>query len=438
MLLTITYTGKDTQHLGYLLYKNPHRPQAFDLTHGKAYVFYTEISDERTTAALLLDINPIDLARGKQSGLFDYVNDRPYAASSFMSTAISKVFGTALSGRADDFQALSDSPINLTASITMLPCRDTDKLPKIFEPLKYSLSYETFLADENFSDWGISKYVNLTISGKVRLCDLLKHLYVLIPVFDRQKHYWVGEEEIEKLLRHGENWLTEHPEKEYIAAQYLNRQRRLVNIAIERLTGEITEKPPKTLNSERLEKIVSTLKEFGARKVIDLGCGEGNLLKLLVKDRHFTHVTGVDVSDAALQRARKDYSLAESEIELFQGSLVYKDARFSGYDAACVIEVVEHLDISRISTFERVLFKFANPPLIIITTPNKEYNTHYEKLGNNLRHTDHRFEWTRAEFVEWAERTAESFGYVVKILEVGEADEIHGAPTQMGVFSCKE
>ncbi|MCL1993100.1 MAG: 3' terminal RNA ribose 2'-O-methyltransferase Hen1 [Spirochaetes bacterium] len=449
MLLTITYTGEETQNLGYLLHKNPYRPQAFDLNHGKAYVFYTEISHERTTAALLLDINPVDLARGKADsgaagagGLFDYVNDRPYASSSFMSTAISKVFGTALSGRADSRQALSDSPLDLSASVTMLPCRDTEKLNAVFQPLGYAIRYETFSADDSFARWGDSKYVNLEIAGKVRLRDLLKHLYVLIPVFDMQKHYWVGEDEVDKLLRHGEDWLAGHPEKEYITRQYLHRHRRLVDMAIERLTGEAAERPAKNLNARRLAGIVQTLKERGVKSVIDLGCGEGNLLQLLVKERQFAYIAGVDVSYSTLRRADEKLHLEQAagsalsqRLKLIQGSLMYRDERFSGYDAACVIEVIEHLDTARLAAFERVLFQFAKPPLVVITTPNKEYNAHYAKLDGDLRHYDHRFEWTRREFSDWAARTAEKFGYSVALSQIGDADETCGAPTQMGVFS---
>jgi len=159
LLFTITYTGQNTTDLGYLLYKNPTRPQAFELNHGKAYVFYPEVSDERTTAALLLDIDPIDLARGKVGstggGLFDYVNDRPYVSSSFMSTAISKVYGTAMTGRADAHQALSDSPLDLTAVITMLPCRgEQEKLRAVFAPLGYEVSYETFYLGREFPGLG--------------------------------------------------------------------------------------------------------------------------------------------------------------------------------------------------------------------------------------------------------------------------------------------
>ena len=464
MLLTITYTGQNTTELGYLLYKNPYRPQAFELNHGKAYVFYPEVSDERTTAALLLDIDPIDLARGKvgasSGGLFDYVNDRPYVSSSFMSTAITKVFGTAMTGRADSRQELSDSKIDLTAAVTMLPCRgEQEKLNSVFELLGYEVSYETFISDENFPDWGESKYVNLTIRGKVRLRDLLKHLYVLIPVFDRQKHYWVGSDEVEKLLRLGEDWLPNHPEKAYITGRYLNRKRSLVNMAFEQLAASDDElagdgvpdsgvpaedKPDRklNLNTKRLGSVIAALKSCGAKRVIDIGCGEGNLLSLLVKEHQFTNITGVDVSHVALKRAGEKLKLDRAgdsmreRVQLFQGSLTYKDSRFSGYDAACVIEVIEHLDISRLASFERVLFEFAKPPVVVLTTPNKEYNANYENLHDgDLRHGDHRFEWTRAEFREWANKTAEKSGYAVQFSEIGELDETNGAPTQMGVFT---
>jgi 3' terminal RNA ribose 2'-O-methyltransferase Hen1 len=457
MLFTITYTGQNTQELGFLLYKNPARPQVFELNYGKAYVFYPEVSSERTTAALLLDICPIDLARGKAGssggGLFDYVNDRPYVSSSFMSTAISKVFGTAMTGRADDHQKLSDTPLNLTAVITMLPCRgEHEKLRAVFEPLGYEVSFDIAFSDEKYPNWGESKYVNLTLKGQVRLRDLLRHVYVLIPVFDRQKHYWVGEDEVAKLLKHGEDWLAEHPEESYITGRYLGRRRSLMNLAFERLAesnavdGEIieTERKP-NLNVQRLGSVVAALKNCGAKSVIDLGCGEGNLLRLLVKERQFSRIAGMDVSHVALSRAGDRLKLEyasehmRERVSLFQGSLTYKDARIAGYDAACVLEVIEHLDPSRLAAFQRVLFEFAKPSVVIITTPNKEYNANYNLLvEDGLRHGDHRFEWTRAQFRDWAGTTAEKFGYAVQFSEVGDEDEIHGAPTQMGVFTLCE
>jgi len=459
MLLTITYSGRNTTDLGYLLYKNPCHPQTFDLSYGKAHVFYPEVSDERTTVALLLDIDPVDLARGRTGlGLFDYVNDRPYVSSSFMSTAIAKVFGTAMTGRADEHQALSDSSLDLTASVAMLPCRsEQGMLNRVFEPLGYEVRYETFVSDERFPGWGESRYVNLTIRGNVRLRDLLKHIYVLLPVFDRQKHYWIGEDEVEKLLRNGKDWLPSHPERTYIADRYLKNYRSLVNLALSRLeaadidSGESTsasdtveslhEKKPR-LNARRLDSVVETLKDCGARSVIDIGCGDGSLLNLLIKERGFTRIAGVDVSPSALQRAGERLKLDHAgdsmleRVELFQGSLTYRDSRFEGYDAACVIEVIEHLDIPRLVVFERVLFEHARPPVVVLTTPNREYNVKYQSLHDgDLRNVDHRFEWTREEFRRWAMETAKKFGYAVRFSEIGDTDEVLGAPTQMGVFT---
>ena len=360
-------------------------------------------------------------------------------------------------------QALSDAPLDLTAVIAMLPCRgEQEKLRSVFEPLGYEVSYEGFVSDENFPAWGESKYVNLTIKGKVRLRDLLRHVFVLIPVFDRQKHYWIGTDEVDKLLRHGEGWLENHPEKTYITGRYLSRRKSLVNLAFERLAasnavdGEVLddeaqkepkEKPEKklNLNTQRLGSVIAALKNCGAQSVIDLGCGEGNLLNLLMKEGQFRKIAGMDVSHVALGRASDRLKLENANehirerISLFHGSLTYKDARIAGFDAACVVEVIEHLDPPRLTAFERVLFEFAKPPVIILTTPNKEYNTNYGLLfEDDLRHGDHRFEWTRAEFRDWASKTAQRFGYSVQFSEVGDLDALHGAPTQMGVFTLNE
>ena len=474
MLLTITYTGQNTPELGYLLYKNPYRPQKFDLNHGSAYVFYPEVSNERTTAALLLDIDPVDLARGKsdlgRTGLFDYVNDRPYVSSSFLSTAISNVFGTAMTGRADERQALSDSPLDLRADITMLPCRgDTAMLNRVFEPLGYEVNHDEFVNDENFPAWTKIKYVNLTIRGKVRLRDLLRHIYVLVPVFDRQKHYWVGQAEVDKLLQHGEDWLTNHPEKGYITGRYLKNLRPLVNMAFARLIAadagadeaadeaagadagadDETPKEPRerkiTLNAMRLGSVIAALKSRGAKSVIDMGCGEGTFLSLLLREGQFERIAGMDVSHISLERASEKLKLDKAgdstleRVTLFQSSLMYKDTRFRGYDAVCVIEVIEHLDLPRLAAFERVLFEYTKAPAVVLTTPNREYNVKYENIdAADLRHSDHRFEWTRAQFREWAMKTAARYGYTVRFSEIGDADEALGAPTQMGLFTLCE
>lgn len=471
MLLTITYTGKQTQNLGYLLHKNPYRAQSFDLSFGHAYVFYPEVSDEITTAALLLDINPIDLARGKlgtrDGGLFDYVNDRPYVSSSFMSTALSRVFNTAMSGKCDKNQELADTPINLTACIHMLPCRGTEELPKeIFEPLGYTVETRTSILDEKFPEWGDSAYIDLTISGTVTLSSLLNHLYVLIPVFDKQKHYYVSEDEIEKLMKHGEGWLASHPARNKIVNRYFTMRRSFAHRAIDRLIesepvdaedldenaeeieaeteaavpNEIKEKRI-SLNTRRLDAVKNAVIESGATSVIDLGCGECKLTSMLLEEKQIKRICAADVAVRALEKAKQNLRYdrmppyKKDKLTLMQASLTYKDPRFSGYDAACIVEVIEHLDPLRIPAFERVVFEFAVPNTVVITTPNKEYNTHYEWLSEgNLRHNDHRFEWSRDEFAKWTDHICETFGYTVERSEIGDVDEEYGAPTQMGVF----
>ena len=462
MLLTITYTGTRTENLGFLLHKNPYRPQKFELTFGDAYVFYPEISEKKTTAALLLDINPINLARGKEgasnvpNSLFDYVNDRPYVCSSFMSVAVSSVFRTAMAGRCAEHQELCDSRLDLEAVLTMLPCRgETLMLNRVFEPLGYEVRYDAFLSDEKFPDWGESKYVNLTLKANVRLCDLLKHIYILIPVFDRQKHYWIGNDEVDKLLRNAGDWLSGHPQKGFITSRYLKHMSPLVNLTFARLSGSdesendfddelsLPEKKEKlekklNLNMQRLGSVVAALKNCRAKSVLDIGCGEGNLLRMLSGEKQFERIAGTDVSPIALERAGEKLKTiaAKERISLFQGSLMYQDIRFKGYDAVCVIEVIEHMDISRLRVFEQVLFSFAKPRFIILTTPNKEFNVKYENTGpDKLRHHDHRFEWTRAEFRNWAEKNSSEYGYTVRFSEIGEADSVLGASTQMGVFT---
>jgi len=230
--------------LGFLLHKNPANLHSFDLSFGKAHVFYPEATAERCTAALLLDVDPIGLVRGKrgqhEGGTLDqYVNDRPYVLSSFLSVAMGRAFGTAMSGRSKGRQELADHAIPLTAKLTVVACRAGEGLIReLFEPLGYSVTTEHHSLDEKFPEWGESAYFTVTLKGTVCLSDLLTHLYVLIPVLDDDKHYWVGDAEVEKLLRHGEGWLREHPERELITDRYLKHQKRLAREALSRLIGE--------------------------------------------------------------------------------------------------------------------------------------------------------------------------------------------------------
>lgn len=464
MLLTITTTHSPATDLGYLLHKHPDRFQSFDLSFGKTHVFYPEVSNARTTVALLLDVDPVGMARGKSrdrraSGLLGhYVNDRPYVASSFMSVAVSQVFGTALGGRCKDRPQLVQQAIPLVARIEVLPVRaGQDFVHRIFEPLGYTVETVRHPLDEQFPEWGESPYFSVTITGTKTLSELLTHLYVLIPVFDNQKHYFVGEDELEKLLIKGAGWLASHPEKQQISRRYLRHRSNLYREALARLVeeeqieGADEEAKPDhqedaleqtlSLNEQRLGTVLSALRGSGARTVLDLGCGEGKLLRELLADRQFDRIVGLDVSLRSLEFAQRRSKLERlperqtSRIELIHGSLIYRDSRLTGFDAAAIVEVIEHLDPPRLSAFERVLFEFARPKTIVLTTPNREYNVMWETLpAGNFRHADHRFEWSRQEFQEWSQRVAEQHGYTVRFVPVGPIAEAVGSPTQMGVF----
>ncbi len=462
MLLTITTTHQPATDLGYLLSKHPDRVQSFGLAFGKAHVFYPEATPERCTAALLLDVDPVGLVRGRRgsegASLEQYVNDRPYVASSLLSVVLSDVFRTGMAGRSKEREQLAQSPIPLQARLAVVPCRGGEAfLRRLFEPLGYAVTAERRPLDERFPEWGESPYFTVTLEATCRLSELLTHLYVLVPVLDDEKHYYVGDEEVEKLLRRGDGWLGAHPERELIVQRYLKHQKSLARTALARLMQEEGADPgaseeahgaeeqvverPLRLNEQRIGTVVAALRGSGARRVLDLGCGEGQLLRALLQDRSFEEIVGMDVSHRALERAGEKLRLdrlppmQRERIRLLHGSLIYRDQRLVGYDAAAVVEVIEHLDPERLAAFERVLFEYARPGTVVITTPNAEYNVRWETLpAGKFRHRDHRFEWTRPEFEAWAGEVSNRWGYLVRFLPVGPEDPEVGAPTQMGVF----
>lgn len=464
MLLTLTTTHSPATDLGYLLHKHPAKVQSFTASFGEVHVFYPEASAERCTAALLLEVDPVGLVRkkgrsGKGFALQQYVNDRPYVASSFLSTAIVKVYRSALNGLCKQRPELVATPIPLLAKIAVLPCRGGESfLRALFEPLGYTVRAQSHPLDETFPEWGESPYFTVELEHTLRLSEFLTHLYVLIPVLDNHKHYWVGDEEVAKLLHRGGDWLATHPQRDKITAKYLKQQGVLTRAALAQLVAdedadldasdahhdEEERRTERTmgLHEQRLRAVLTVLQERHASRVLDLGCGEGKLLRLLLNDKRFTEIVGLDVSYRSLEMASERLHLdnlpdkQRERIRLMQGSLIYRDKRLVGYDAAAVVEVIEHLDAPRLAAFERVLFEFAQPGTVIITTPNSEYNVKWATLpAGQFRHQDHRFEWTRGEFQTWAKRVAEQYGYGVQIKGIGPEDASVGTPTQMAIFT---
>lgn len=485
MLLSLTSTTTDATDLGFVLHKHPERVRSVDVGFGRAHVWYPEATTERCTATLFVEVDPVALSRkpggtrksGGAATLEPYVNDRPYAASSMLSVALGRLFGSALAGNCASRPELVDRALTLEIELPVVPVRGGEAVVRrLFEPLGWAVDCHALPLDEAFPRWGASRYVSVTLAGDHTVQRALQHLFVLLPVLDDKKHYWIGDDEVDKLLRRGGDWLPTHPEAEFITRRYL-RFGGLAREALVRLAeanedsderdesndaAEAEVERPLSLNDARTEAVLTAVTDAGGGRVVDLGCGEGRLLARLVATPTVAEVTGVDVSVRALERAAKrlrvdDMSERRREsANLIQGALTYDDARLRGFDVATVVEVVEHIDLERLDTFEQVLFERVAPPTIVLTTPNREYNVHFERLradkgdadkgdgdkggadrggAHDLRHGDHRFEWTRAEFAAWVAGVTDRRGYRATISGIGPEDPDTGPPTQMAVFT---
>jgi 3' terminal RNA ribose 2'-O-methyltransferase Hen1 len=467
VLLTISTTHEPATDLGYLLHKHPGRVQSFTESVGTAHVFYPESTERRCTAALLLEVDPVALVRGRKGpagdgfALGQYVNDRPYAASSMLAMALKDVFRTALTGRCNARPELARVPIPLAVHVPSVPCRGgADLLRRLFEPLGWQVGASTSELDPAIPEWGESRYLDVLLTGDVRLADALNHLYVLLPVLDDAKHYWVSNDEVDKLIRAGGGWLSAHPEKALITRRYLAHRRELAQSALARLAeiddteveqldnavegAVVLDAPdrPVPLAEQRCGAVLAALRASGARTVGDFGCGEGVLVRDLVAERRIEQIVAVDVSARALlitERKLRLERMTEQQrgrIRIFQSALTYRDDRLAGLDAAVLMEVIEHVDLPRLEALERAVFGHAAPGTVIVTTPNVEHNVRFETLpAGMMRHRDHRFEWTRSEFRSWADKVAAAHGYAVRYLPVGADDPEVGPPTQMAIFS---
>jgi 3' terminal RNA ribose 2'-O-methyltransferase Hen1 len=481
VLLTLTTTAEPATDLGFLLHKHPDRAQTFPVTAGQAHVFYPRAEPELCTAALLLEVDPIALVRGRSdaSALGQYVNDRPYAAGSMLAVALAGVFSSAMKGRCAARSELPSRAIPLTVHIPTLPCGGGAELvERVFAPLGWQVDATPVPLDPQIPEWGDSRYLDTTLTGELRLADALTHLYVLLPVLDGAKHYWVDADEVDKLLRAGGEWLAAHPERELITRRYLAHRAAYVRTALERLAdadevevtaldnaleapavepecqqshfqdttrhesgfADIPEKPV-PLAVQRRGSVLAVLRASGARRVLDLGCGGGTLLRDLLADPQFTEILGVDVSAGALEVAARRLRLdrlperQRERIALRQSALTYADASLAGYDAAVLMEVIEHVDEVRLPALEHAVLGVARPRTLVVTTPNVEHNVRFETLEpGRFRHADHRFEWTRAQFRAWATAAGARHGYGVRFLPVGPDDPEVGPPTQMAAF----
>ncbi|WP_230594738.1 3' terminal RNA ribose 2'-O-methyltransferase Hen1 [Rhodococcoides fascians] len=433
MTANATTDFPDTSDIGYLLHKHPDRVLSRNLPMGAATVLYPEVSAERTTLAVLLDAT----------------DDKSPAASGF-AVALSRLFKQALTGVCATRPELVSAAIDLTVSMPAAPSRGAaDLTSRLFGPLGWTVEATPIPLDPTQPEWGNSEYVDLVLTGTFTLSAALRHLYVLLPVLDDAKHYWVGEDEADKLVRAAGDWLGDHPESSLIASRYLAHRRELVASALDRLVpdapqDDVSPRDP-TLSEQRVRAVLVALTDLGAKSVIDLGCGEGRLLRELMVDSTFERIVGVDVSDRALAKAHRRLRLDDmadrqrARIELLQSSATYRDVRLQGFDAMVLMEVIEHVDLDRLPALVCSVFREARPRTVLVTTPNSEYNVLYPGLEPDaFRHVDHRFEFTRNEFEQWASSVADGHAYSVRFDRIGPVDDTHGTPTQMAVFTRKE
>ena len=396
-----------------------------------------------------------------------------------LAVALGKVFRTAMTGRCDARPDLAARPLPLEISIPALSCRGgTDLADRLLRPLGWDVRATRIPLDPELPEWGGSHYFTVRLAGQARLAEALSHLYVLLPVLDDSKHYWVNDAEIDKLLRAGGDWLAAHPERELITHRYLAHQRTLAATAVARL-AEVDDTEPEALDNavpdapkteqtplaapgstgpgtpphrnslaqRRREAVLAVLrdtvlKDSAAARVADLGCGEGRLVALLLGEPSAARVLGVDVSHRALERAAQRLHLdtmpdrQRERVDLLQSSLTYADQRLAGLDAAVLMEVIEHVNPPRLGALEQTVFGAARPRTVVVTTPNAEHNVRFADLGPGaMRHPDHRFEWTRPQFRDWAAGVAGRRGYQVRFLPVGPDDPEVGPPTQLAVFT---
>ena len=461
MLVSLTSTTPDATDLGFLLHKHPDRVRSVDVGFGRAHVFYPQASPQRCTATLFVEVDPIALSRGqhgrRSSGLEPYVNDRPYAASSLLSVALGRLYRTAMSGTCEARPEL----VETAARPRSRPPRRAGSRWRAGASTAVSSRWATRSSSHRSRWTSVSRrgataaIFSVRLSGRHRVRHTLEHLFVLLPVLDDRKHYWIDQNEIDKLLRRGGDWLGSHPESELISRRYL-RFGQFAREALSRLAdvGEDTDsldeqqdeieqaaERPISLREQRLASVLAAVRAVGGGRVVDLGCGEGRLLQRLVCEPSVTEVLGVDVSVGALERAERHLLPDEmserrrERISLLQGALTYTDDRLCGFDVATVVEVIEHINSERLDVFAEVVFGHAAPTSVVLTTPNREYNVNFENLGpTGLRHGDHRFEWTRDEFAAWAQGIEDRFGYGFEISGIGHSDLVRGPPTQMAVF----
>jgi 3' terminal RNA ribose 2'-O-methyltransferase Hen1 len=446
MQLSLTVRGSGADVVSYLIAKNPNNPYERDEKGFKVRLVYPIFTTEEVQFVIYVKPDPIDLVRNS-SDLYDithYINDREFAVSSLFITTIRKALGTALNGKPDEeYQQWVGHEFDMELAFGPVATDLHDKeIADLFEPIGYKVEIERGVS--SIREKSSARYI--TLSGRQSVQNALKHVSILIPVIDNYKHYFLDEREIEKLDRYGEGWLEDHPLKQMIVKRALRFNALISQSKFyekKQRNSDYDESKKVRLNDLRYEAILNLIKLLPHKEsIVDLGAGEGRLSVQLGFVEGIKEILSIEPSNKSRIRAIERFeqvNVKEGYVEpqSLPGSLYYFDSRLQNKDVIVLCEVIEHIEEDRLPKIFDMILSDYRPKTLIVTTPNQEYNVLYE-LNDEMRHDDHRFEWTRAQFAQNVETWTEKYPYEVSIQGIGEEHDVYGHPTQMAIFRREE
>jgi len=426
MQLSIYTKNPHARAISHLLAKNPATVYERQVKGHAVRFVYHKMTDDELYASIF--VTPDSLALVKDNEAFDithYINDREFAVSTIFLSLIRSALGTALNGKPkEEYIQFAAMDFPFTFEFGPISSRLTDEeIRNIWEPLGYEVTINTM------TDAKRARF--LTLTNTITLKKALQQIFILIPVMDDYKHYFIDEAERERLENYGEGWLETHPMREFIYKKALRFKQLYMS---EEENEQKVNKP--SLNTRRYETIADAVTALKPKTVIDMGAGEGKLSMLLAQIDSITNLYSVDPSNHALARMQKrfaDQQFAAAPI-IKWGSLYYEDKEFTEADVFILCEVIEHIDEERLPQIMHLITQNYTPKHLIITTPNAEYNTVYEL--EVMRHDDHRFEWDRKQFEAWCKAVAPN--YDLQFEGIGSVHEQYGAPTQMCIMTRRD
>ncbi|WP_042142009.1 methyltransferase domain-containing protein [Paucisalibacillus sp. EB02] len=448
MQLTIHATGSNVEVISYLLAKNPNNLYERSNNGHLVRMFYNKFTSEEVEVTFFVTPDPINLSRNSSENydITSYINDREFVVSSIFCSFLRSALGTALNGKPkEEYASWVNHAFNFQFSFGPLTSDLSDKqIIDLFAPLGYEveITYGKVDYQVNIKSKSTARFV--TLKGLTTLQNGIRQIFMLIPVLDNYKHYYIDEKEIEKIERYGEGWMDTHPQREFILRRALRFKELLDSVEMDaksKSEGKAAEKRVR-LNDLRYEKIIDYIKNLTNREsIVDFGSGEGKLSVRLGFVKGVKEILAVEPSEVAALKALKRFEELRGKENFLQptpvmGSLFYFDERLKSKDVIVLCEVIEHIDEYRLPKIMGTILREYKPKTLIITTPNQEYNQVYD-MGKEYRHSDHRFEWTRVEFQEWC-NSHNPGSYELTFEGIGEEHPTFGYPTQMGMFTRKE